>query len=1040
MKKIIYKLLLILLVLFPLTTFASVPNDTIPDHGNSQAGEGKTHYNSNKCANGGCPWSYDVTSTGFRISLYKYTGGGAANLQSTGRTVDIIGFADGQTWGNVCTTTNRYGRLNYTHKGATVNFNNCTGLHLRSAKTYKNSVNTSLQPLYLYTWIPSQGSNYNEPAMRQSIIDYFRLKSNVADIATEVNNFFALTGNDRINPAGNVLPYYIITEPTIRLTVNGVSYYGTSYELNKKFYGQFGSTFLNQTLCNSIYSRLNQSNNDIYDLVAPRPPEKNSVNYLIDSVTSASTTCGQSINTNPRSAYGIGIYWLSAHLATCESNCGALGGDSLLACAEKWCSDETEGNATNKAYCMQECGVNPDDYVPTCDTPAGTKKSAPQECAGRAQNTVPSCAVKNVTLSSGANYYFTERCSLQTDVEFRDIKEFLQAGQGFSFPTLVSGNRTCRMEFSDNYWKYLYASLKNADKAKALEAIQDFEAKDFSSQKYNSSNMQMTMKVEYEHKGRKVENVDLIPKKIIKDNDVLVSKSFEKAKTIYSYSNGVKVEFKVKDINTESNNITEYDISPSCLSRQVNGKVYPAGGSACLSGDFGPYTKFYTDLQVNVGTEYKTSVTVTDHNLNGLGSSNICSTTVSKLSCSLIETSRKNGPIIRGSRDKYYYTGDIVSFTLQINGDRTKFAEAKVPGGTLISAASELPLKYEVPVKFVKDDSNTGYSLQKVDAWVRDKDGQVVHCPIELPTKDSPTCLGCVCILTETVSAGVRTYSFARMNENPQNSVYYIRAGGPFDVNNPASERYKRTSLEVKDSEVPSSVYATVVIDGQIINKDCEYLTVPKTCDDAINNCTGNVNSCIVAFCNNDAYRMSDPNNYAGVDDCINRCSGKIKTCKQLFHPNNNQDLVNIRLYCNANYLSDGYRSAAACISDCSALGADYFYRPVDNYNPFPSRTALGNWHGLEDLFVEDKDDTTSLKTGKAEYVIELDSAAIRSIKQNTAALDKTSTSDNAYLDYITSSDFAKIGKKEYRSKFIHDSLNNKGFSNYFTVINGKKK
>lgn len=253
---------------------------------------------------------------------------------------------------------------------------------------------------------------------------------------------------------------------------------------------------------------------------------------------------------------------------------------------------------------------------------------------------------------------------------------------------------------------------------------------------------------------------------------------------------------------------------------------------------------------------------------------------------------------------------------------------------------------------------------------------------------------------------------------------------------NPASKQYIRNTLQIKDGDLPQSVYASVVINGRIINKDCEYLVTPKTCSAALNECTAkNTMTCVVAFCSNDAYRSSDPNKYVNRDDCISRCSGVPKTCKQQYSPT---ETVLIRQYCANNYANDGYVSADICISDCSSYGSDYFYRSVNPGDPFPNRSAIGNWNGLEERITRDKGDATSLLTGKPEYVINLNETAINQIRTDNKRLNNLG--ESSYTDYYMASKTARggaVSPMEYKSRFINNKSNAHGFSELFTVING---
>lgn len=1034
MKKFLLKTVLFLSIFMISFSVAAWGDETNPIDGSASGGyDGK----GGVACGGNCSYSFDPTSKGVRLSLYRYPGGGKQHLKAVGKTVDMIVF--GQTWSSSVLSTDRKGKLTYTM------IENSKPVFKRSAGGLKLPRFFGIKSLYIPDYWDYPGFSVDEPSFRASVIEYFKLRGTVREIATVVNNFFGIAGTaQEINPAIEVLPYYIAIEPTIRHTVAGTSYYGTAYELNMELFNKNNSSvsqWMNTHYGNALVSQLNQEESDIYNLVAPRKG-KESVDYFIDSVTGSSQQSGLSINTNPRSAYGISVYFLSAFRATCQTACGGKMGDDKLSCAEQWCENTNGKNdVQNKAYCMTECGINPDDYKPKCPPVLGNKKAPVEVCTGTSKNVIPSCVVQKASLKEGGDYYYLEKCTVESDVTFPEITGLIKPGEGFEFPTLVAGNKSCTLEFSADYWKWLYASLSNSNKAPAFNAIKDFEAKDWKTQKYNSSLLNMTLQVEYDVSGKKTaKEVKLLPDRILKDSDLHVTKTVLPAKQLYSFIGGKRFNASVRDAKSENNNQTMYRLSQVCISRTVNGKVYDATAGKCISDDFGPYNKFYTDFKTKIGSIISTAVKVTDNNPGGLPNDYLCSSPprASDVACSLVTTGMTKVQVPRETYDKHYYDGDIIKYKLQVEGDRTKAVNAGVTGGTLISAKDAIPLEFSVPVKFTEKDSG-GYATQRIEGWIQRTDGTRVLCPVIIKTKETPSCPACVCQLTKETVNGVTTYRFLRQNENPAGSIYYIRAGGPFDVNNPASGQYIRDRLEVKDGELPQSVYASVVINGRIYNKDCEYLVTPKTCSEAINECSAkSTMTCVVAFCSNDSYRMSAPGNYLNRDDCIERCSGTALSCKQKYLPTQS---TLIKQYCSNNYRSDGYPSAEICISDCSALGADYFYRSVNPVDPFPQRSAIGNWYGLEDLIKNDAEDKTSISTGKPEYVINLNSTAIREIRNSNATLNRRG--ESAYTDYYMASRATRpkgVPAMEYRSKFINDKSNNDGFNQYFKVINGINK
>lgn len=165
----------------------------------------------------------------------------------------------------------------------------------------------------------------------------------------------------------------------------------------------------------------------------------------------------------------------------------------------------------------------------------------------------------------------------------------------------------------------------------------------------------------------------------------------------------------------------------------------------------------------------------------------------------------------------------------------------------------------------------------------------------------------------------------------------------------------------------------------------------------------------------------TDEDGYTSYYECYKKCSanGRNNTCKTRYKINDTEDINN---YCQYYYKSDGYKSVAMCINDCSTITgySDYIYRPiatgmVDNkYSAFPNREAGSNWIGYEELTEYDSFDNSVI------YEIDLTPEKINKIKKDS--IDKKN-----YINYN-----GKNSKGYYKSDYISTN------SDIFTNTNGR--
>ena len=230
---------------------------------------------------------------------------------------------------------------------------------------------------------------------------------------------------------------------------------------------------------------------------------------------------------------------------------------------------------------------------------------------------------------------------------------------------------------------------------------------------------------------------------------------------------------------------------------------------------------------------------------------------------------------------------------------------------------------------------------------------------------------------------------------------------------------YSKSNSTIVDASV------TYKINGNEITKKCP-VRVDLTAKDNNNNdnkCTAKYSP--AAYDNIRKYCIkswnTDVDGYTSYDECYKKCSanGRNNTCKTKYKISDTEEINN---YCQHYYKSDGYKSVAMCINDCSTITgySDYIYRPiatgmVDNkYSAFPNREAGSNWIGYEELTEYDSFDNSVI------YEIDLTPEKINKIKKDS--IDKKN-----YINYN-----GKNSKGYYKSNYISTN------SDIFTNTNGR--
>lgn len=948
-----------------------------------------------------CSWVYDSQYKGLRLSLYKYDGTGDPEFVKSIELLNNPSLLNGKT----LKTTAAHGRFG--HPGATFTSQN-VGQRFKSFSTYG------------MTNIDSSNSNWQN-------IKEAELKAYYGDTQAErkdaLYSMFGVTTNE--------LPkYYIVLEPTISIQ-NQCGYgwaFGTGYEymenlntLNSGWncagwnFGQSQGSTIRKYLFNGMYVALTEDGEyDTYNFVG----ESGSGAYVIATSAAADNSYIENNYHKKSFPYGMGIFWMMDGIKTCQSYCSGKTGDNLLSCAENYCAqDENVTNSTQKRECIiNDCKYPEPSF--TCSSSSTTNGST-TVCADQTNSKKSTCEMKT---QDGIRYRI--KCNVSSKITFPDtLPKTILPGEGFQYQVRLSGDRICYIEFDKAKWKLDYAASYTAAERQNLEtAISNYNNKNFN---LTFSSKNGTIKINIKEKKTNSATIGSTTKTLVaQEKYSLGNESVDKtstASTIKSfYTEGETSKTKtlsVKSFKTESSNEVLYDLPKVCISNEDNISVEE--GSTCKNG-LGPYTEYFTTIHAEKAkNDTKTEAT---HSSSGLDVDNTCyyEVTPDELSCHVS---------VNNQCGRYFNAVNNVVFTLSANYNYNRNDKTILYNlGT-----SKLNTKEASSYNGKKTYTILSTSITKpteVTIYGTVTDGKnIKHCSQTVTIY--PNSNKCEFVKTPNPSNGTVTLSIKDIGVS--GAVYQTRKS-----TNDTDEGWMNLKSRTIKSDEKIILEGRILVNGTVI-RDCFYQD-DITCPECTSLYKPAEYTKIKEHCA--SYWQIDRAGYTSYDNCVDHCTdGDItrprcpETCKDT---TGEAKATCARNYCNEFYEEDGYVKIGDCINDCYPdTGLDYYYRTINNDDPFPQRQAHYNWIGYEEYITDDDDDSTPSRGGShPEYEIKLDKERMAKINQNTYNYNSGS-GNTAYSDYIrvNSTDTGK-----YKSKFIHvDDPNEGGFKTYFTYIEGSK-
>lgn len=967
-----------------------------------------------------CSYVYSSSWYGVRLSLYKYD---EKKLEFKS-SVDLVNYIVAS---KANTTKQKYGRYSYTKLGEELDFGYYdTGVKLLSSYGFSNISGNSGWGIKL----------------AGEIQKYFGETNDVT--RAKIQSMFG------VNVSLSELPkYYLVAEPTIYYYNRPFNFYtyATGYEYmrvmstlngyqnvknsNKYGYNLWvaqGNATIRGYLFNGMYNATNSSKKFAPETYSDGRYDR--FNFLShDSNTSLIKTKSSIIPEDHQSEiesgykrsnyeYGAMIFWIGESGcttttcgATCKTECAGLSGDDLLKCGEKYCSTaEDVKNSTSKAKCIKDdCGYT---YTPlSCGTPTKTNGTN-TTCGDETKANKKECSIINKTY-----YSYKVECTTKSNVKFPSIlPKTIQAGEGFEYRVRLSGNKYCTFTFDTAKWKFEYAAAySNSDRTNYLNAITNFNALILTSNeeyKYDSKTAEVSIDIneKKQNQNSKVTKNLIAEEKYYQGDDSIRVSS--RGMNVYSYHNNQKIEKTVKKYTTNSSNGVYYQLPSVCVSSKDH--VTVKEGTTC-GDDNGPYNKYFTNIYADNGqNDTKASV---KHEAAGMDVKNDCNYTITQSESGDLECYIDLTPDNVCSEAVIDNTKDIVFKLYAVYKDKTKIIQYNLDT-TGYKEKNQIFNNKDT----YKIQKNTITTTKTVKVYGTVSDGTyVANCEKEViitPQK-------CQWTITKDPSTGVTTATLKEISDT--SAKYYTKLS--------TSEDW----LENKSISIKKNVKA--IVNGKIKTSTAEYTCEFNTdCDDNQDKkCKRDYLPAQKAEIREHCakYWNIDLDNYTSFDDCYISCTQSNSCDKNVDCTN----ITKVRNECKMNYSAYGYETEETCVNDCSCTtgGIDYYYRTIENNNPFPQRDANANWLGFEKYITNDVDDSTSsTSSGNPEYEIVLDEGRIKKIQKHNKEYNKVSGND-AYNDYVWEDDEPMPGSP-YKSKFIHnDDTSDGGFRSYFTYIEGSK-
>lgn len=892
----------------------------------------------NNSSYGKCGKNWCYSTTGVRFSLYTYKNGSLSYIKSVDYETNHVNADLNKRTAKI--SVNSAGKVAYTSGKKSVNW---------SSGYYKLDIKNN-KKFSCFMGGKEGGGNCKDfdNALKGEIEDTFLLdSSDYAKIRKKVNDFFGSSIT-----LENLKYAYITVEPTLYIyNKNGVSYYGTAYELLNTSSGKKGDSFkgINEVLYYGFPRTMVASKPTASD--TNKFVSKNGIVNLYSNSKSLKSNVTQSSNTNRKKnseiirstdGYGIGVFWVGEGMK-CKQTCSGKSGDSLLACAEDYCQDNTSSDSKKKT-CITKCGYSePSNF--TCSNADKTNgKTTTTVCDQSVTGSVKDCKINGY-----AKYVCTETTTI---TKYPTTQGILKSGTNLANKSFnTTGSRTCTVSLNYQKIKFDYAATRSDKTRNSIKnTAQNFGVNDFKN--YSSSWDSTTVK-----NGNY--KITITKKDSTSGSDTTTNKQTQ---NIDLYANGSKVTLKNNAVVKETKT-------------KIYNSTFTVSGGTALS----------SNSKITINMQKKSS---------GLNDTNTCAystNTSENFDCNItIEGEQEGGKYLPGVKVTFNITNPKNIALQYLFGENVS---------TFVNSLSNTTLELTEP------------GSHSIVGKVRStSSGAEQACPvtIEISKEVQKTCS-----LTCNIAKNKAEATFKGNNTtNKTITAILVDTNKELKTVNDTN-KIELDSISLNDGDEIKfdattnegvSCTTTCQYDEDFINCYMYNTDVDKRdyCDRCYpqNGTSGSCNK-----------TDSFDNNYS----CLQACIGSTKkSCKYLGFTTKEQveewyyNEPENTIYSS---LDDAVKSCLNIITKPS----DYLYRPIslginedNSYRAFPNREAGYNWINYKEKTKDNSFEKNPL------YVIELDSTSIKKIRESNSDKSVYVKYDGTDKEYFFKSSFVNKFYKEY--------------------------
>lgn len=562
-----------------------------------------------------------------------------------------------------------------------------------------------------------------------SIEEHFKLNdSNPNNVVSAIKSVFGTTIN-----VSDLKNLYLTIEPTLYISSDTESFYGTAYEfmnlpnitkeslytgLYRVFYSALPMAFYAQKTSAKDPNGFIGGNTSLVYMLSNYNSIFNSeecINYKYTWSSSDGNRCRELIRDDVISnkGYGIGVFWFGENftITNCDQTCSGyeVNTSGRLECAENYCESNSTTNSSKK-QCITSCGyAEPSNLTCSESIPIPTTST----CSETVSSKKTTCSYSN---------YQKMTCSDTTKVTYSNELPIILPTKlgGFNYSIVSTGNRNCTIQFDNKKFEFDYAALKRNSRSELMSIYNNY--------KTINSGTKKDYQYKFSNDDTAILNVNNKKYNLIKVNEKTIDSTYseKREKQITGYGKGLLGKIKtIKEFKSSSSVI--YQLPLQCYSLETGKITALRINGLCKTSDlrnktyYGYYNKS-SDEKVN--TEVK--VVKSSSGLNDTNSCYYKTSDSHSFNCNITVT---------GSKDlNGYYYGNIKALFNLTNNDNLSLTY-NFDG---FSGISNKDLKKTKSYSIL---SNTSKKIKGSVTY----NGTVIDCSIEINNIEPPTPSGKTC-------------------------------------------------------------------------------------------------------------------------------------------------------------------------------------------------------------------------------------------------------------------------------------------------------